>query len=105
MINVENTQGTDVAGSKMVQDGARWCKMVQDGARCLCFRLPFFFFQTLVTLIGVVGCIEAMCVDWKTMRRPSENGRSHQMPSVTESVDDVEMLCLWMFMVFMVSDV
>ena len=27
VINVENTQGTDVAGSKMVQDGARWCKM------------------------------------------------------------------------------
>jgi hypothetical protein len=101
VINVENTQGTDVAGSKMVQDGARWCKMVQD---VYVFVFPFFF-QTLVTLIGVVGCIEAMCVDWKTMRRPSENGRSHQMPSVTESVDDVEMLCLWMFMVFMVSDV
>ena len=62
-----------------------------------------FFVQTLVTFIGVVWGIEAMCVDWKTMRRPSENGRSHQMPSVTESVDDVEMVCLWIFMVFMVE--
>ena len=62
----------DVAGSKMVKDGdpdgLRWYKISM-------FSSSLFspnFDDLGRSHVGVVwGCIEAMCVDWKTMRWPS----------------------------------